>query len=142
MITIPNNWTPRRKQINVLKYFDQGGLRAATVWHRRYGKDSTCLNHTARELFRRPAAYWHLLPTQRQARKAIWNGVNPKDGSRVIDQCFPKELRRRTLDQEMMIEFKNGAIWQLAGSDSYDGLVGSNVAGVIFSEWALSNPRK
>jgi len=41
----------------------------------------------------------------------------------------------------MMIEFVNGAIWQLCGSDNYDSLVGSNVAGVVFSEWSLTNPR-
>ena len=31
-------------------------------------------------------------------------------------------------------------IWQMAGSDNFDSLVGSNPVGVVFSEWALSHP--
>lgn len=125
----------------VLRYFDNGGTRAATIWHRRAGKDACALNQTAKAAFQRVAAYWHLMPTQKQARKAIWNGVNPKTGKRIIDQVFPEEVRKRTRDDEMMIELINGSIWQLAGSDNYDSLVGSNVAGVVFSEWSLTNPR-
>ena len=140
-ITIPNEWSPRPYQVPVLEYFDNGGDRAATMWHRRAGKDAACLNHEARCVFNRPAAYWHLMPTQTQARKAIWNGVNPKTGKKLLEQVFPKEIRKRTRDDEMMIEFVNGAIWQLCGSDNYDSLVGSNVAGVVFSEWSLTNPR-
>ena len=40
----------------------------------------------------------------------------------------------------MFIRFKNGSTWQLVGSDSYNTLVGAGVAGVTFSEFALSNP--
>lgn len=140
-IQIPNNWEPRAYQLPVLRYFDSGGTRAATIWHRRAGKDSCAINQTAKMAFQRVAVYWHLMPTQRQARKAIWNGVNPGTGQKFIDQAFPKEVRKRTRDDEMMIELINGSVWQLAGSDNYDGLVGSNVAGVVFSEWSLTNPR-
>ena len=140
-VRLPNNWEPRPYQLPVLDYFDSGGNRGVSIWHRRAGKDNCALNKTAKSAFDRPAAYWHLLPTQKQARKAIWNGVNPKTGQRIIDQAFPPEIRRRSRDDEMMIEFVNGSVWQLAGSDNYDSLVGSNVAGVVFSEWSLTNPR-
>lgn len=40
----------------------------------------------------------------------------------------------------MFIRFVNGSTWQLIGSDRYDSLVGSGVAGVTFSEFALANP--
>lgn len=49
-------------------------------------------------------------------------------------------LRESTNEQEMFIRFKNGATWQLVGSDRYNSLVGAGVAGVTFSEWALANP--
>ena len=140
-LRIPNEWEPRDYQLPVLSYFANGGRRAATLWHRRAGKDACCLNQEAIECFKRPAAYWHLMPTQRQARKAIWNGVNPKTGKRILEQVFPHDIRKRTRDDEMLIELVNGSIWQLAGSDSYDSLVGSNIAGVTFSEWSLTNPR-
>jgi len=35
---------------------------------------------------------------------------------------------------------RNGSFYQVVGSDNYNSLVGSNPIGVIFSEWALSDP--
>src|SRR5208337_666024 len=40
----------------------------------------------------------------------------------------------------MFIRLKNGATWQVLGSDRYDAAVGSPPHGITFSEWALSNP--
>jgi len=40
----------------------------------------------------------------------------------------------------MFIRLKNGATWQVLGSDRYDAAVGSPPYGITFSEWALSNP--
>ncbi len=97
------------------------------------------LNYTATKVMQRVGSYWHLLPLQAQARKALWNGIDGQ-GRRIIDQVFPKEIRKRTLDNEMMIEFKNGSIWQMAGSDNYDSLVGSNPVGIVFSEFSIANP--
>lgn len=141
MITIPHNWTPRRHQFNLYDNFGHGKQfkRASIVWHRRAGKDSTALNLTARDMFKRVGTYWHLFPQQNQARKAIWNGVD-RDGRRIIDQFLPPEVRLNTTDDQMFARLVNGSTWQLAGSDMYDSLVGSNPVGVVFSEWALSNP--
>jgi len=135
-ISIPNNWAPRPHQIDFFRAMDNGIKRACLVWHRRAGKDSTSLNFTAKEMFKRKGNYWHLFPKQTQARKAIWNGIN-SDGQSILDQVFPEAVRARTSSQEMMIELKNGSTWQLAGSDNYDSLVGANPVGVVFSEWSL-----
>ncbi len=75
-----------------------------------------------------------------QAKKAIWEAVDPHTGKRRIDQAFPPELRKRTDNSSMTIEFVNGAIWKVVGSDNPDSLVGASPAGIVFSEWALSNP--
>lgn len=88
----------------------------------------------------RVAGYWHMLPEYAQARKAIWAAINPHTGRRRIDEAFPLEIRRATRNHEMMIEFKNGSTWQVVGSDNYDSLVGSGVAGITYSEWALADP--
>tara|TARA_R110002124_G_scaffold64694_3_gene176530 strand:+ start:5069 stop:5491 length:423 start_codon:yes stop_codon:yes gene_type:complete len=90
-IILPNNWTPRGYQIPVMAYLDGGGKRAVSLWHRRAGKDSAGLNYAAKEMFRRPGVYWHLLPSQRQARKVVWNNVD-RQGRRMIDQAFPEQL--------------------------------------------------
>ena len=81
-----------------------------------------------------------MLPEAAQARKAIWDAVNPHTGRKRIDEAFPLELRERTLNNEMQITNKNGSTWQVVGSDRFDALVGASPAGIVYSEWALSNP--
>lgn len=41
----------------------------------------------------------------------------------------------------MKVRFKNGSLIQLVGSDNYDSLMGTNPRGVVFSEYALQDPR-
>lgn len=118
-----------------------GGKRAIAIWPRRHGKDDAALHFTACAAHERVGVYWHLLPQQNQARKAIWDAVNPHTGRRRIDDAFPKELRETTREQDMLIRFKTGSTWQVIGSDNYDALVGTPPIGVVFSEWALSNPQ-
>lgn len=118
-----------------------GGKRAVAIWPRRHGKDDLALHFTACAAHERVGVYWHLLPQQNQARKAIWDAVNPHTGRRRIDDAFPKELRETTREQDMLIRFKTGSTWQVIGSDNYDALVGTPPIGVVFSEWALSNPQ-
>lgn len=138
-IEIPNGWDPRPHQLPMWQALEGGIKRAIAVWHRRAGKDSTSLNWAAASAVDRIGTYWHMAPTHRQVRKIVWNGID-KSGRRMIDQAFPKALRRRTNDQEMLIELKTGSIWQCVGSDNYDSLVGANPLGVVFSEWSLANP--
>ena len=114
--------------------------RLIEVAHRRWGKDAIALDCTRKHALDRPASYWHCLPEYSQARKAIWTAVDPHTGQRRIDDAFPPEIRESTNDQEMFIKLRNGSTWQIVGSDRFDSLVGSGVAGVVFSEWALANP--
>lgn len=139
--TIPHDWAPRPHQLNLYQSFGHGKpfQRGCAVWHRRAGKDSCALNLTARDMFKRVGSYWHLFPEQTQARRAIWNGIDHQ-GRRIIDQFLPPVVRARTNAQEMLIETRNGSIWQMAGSDNFDSLVGSNPIGVVFSEWSLAQP--
>lgn len=81
-----------------------------------------------------------MLPEYAQARRAIWDAVNPHTGIRRIEEAFPKEIRESTNEQQMFIRFKNGSTWQVVGSDSYNSLVGSPPVGLVFSEWALADP--
>lgn len=140
-IVLPHEWGPRPYQQNLWRYMHAGGKRAIAIWPRRHGKDDVALHFTACAAMERVGVYWHLLPQQNQARRAIWNAVNPHTGRRRIDDAFPHQLREKTVDDEMFIRFKNGSTWQVIGSDNYDALVGTPPIGVIFSEWALSNPQ-
>ena len=137
---LPYNWAPRSYQQKLWDYLANGGKRAVACWHRRAGKDELCLHHTACAMHERVGNFWHMLPEYAQARKAIWDAVNGHSGKKRIDEAFPVELRESTNDQEMKIKFKNGSTWQVVGSDNVNSLVGSAVVGMVFSEFALSNP--
>jgi hypothetical protein len=121
------------------RYLESGGRRALAVWHRRSGKDDVALHWAACAAMQEVGNYWHMLPEAEQARKAIWNAVNPHTGRRRIDEAFPSAICNKR-DQDMLIKFVNGSTWQLVGSDNYNSLVGSTPRGVVFSEWALANP--
>ncbi len=139
-ITLPHNWSPRKYQLPAWLYLDRGGKHAELIWHRRAGKDDVCLHTAARAAHKRVANYWHMLPLANQSRKAIWDAVNPHTGKRRIDEAFPVELRAATRDNEMFIKFKNGSSWQVMGSDNFQSAIGSSPAGIVYSEWAQSNP--
>lgn len=132
-------WRAREYQQLVFQAFDMGIKRIFLGWHRRAGKDNFALQLAKREAQKRVGTYWHLFPVQSQARKAIWRGMN-NQGVNFVEQAFPKHERARTIDNETLIELPNGSIWQMGGSDKYDQMVGANVLGIIFSEWALCNP--
>lgn len=137
-ITIPHNWRPRKYQMPLWSYLEGGGKRAVEIAHRRWGKDEISLHWTATAAMKRVATYWHMLPEATQARKAIWDAVNPHTGKRRIDEAFPPQIRKTTREQEMMIVFINGSTWQVVGSDNFNALMGSPPAGIVLSEWALA----
>ena len=87
----------------------------------------------------RVGMYWHMLPEAAQGRKVIWDGID-RQGRRIIDQAFPKEIRKTQNEHEMKIEFINGSIWQVVGSDNYNSLIGANPVGIVFSEWSVAKP--
>lgn len=140
-IALPNEWEPRPLQMGLWLHMQQPTehLRAVCIWHRRFGKDSTALNLTASKMEDRVGVYWHMLPEYAQGRKAIWNAIDI-NSRRVIDQAFPRQLRKRTVEDQMMIEWHNGSIWQVVGSDNYNNLVGTNPVGIVFSEYSIAKP--
>lgn len=139
-IILPNQWEPRDYQLPLWRYLENGGKRACALWHRRAGKDEVALHWACVAAHTRIATYWHLLPEAAQARKAVWDAINPHTGKRRIDDVFPLALRETTRENEMLIKFKCGSTWQVVGSDNYNSLVGSPPAGVVLSEYALANP--
>ncbi len=139
-ITLPYRFEPRYYQIPLLRYFDVGGRRAKCDWHRRGGKDTTALaGVTIPKMLDRVGLYLHTFPIAAQGRKILWDGMN-RDGMRFLDH-FPPDLVAWKNETEMQIGLTNGSIWQLWGTDYYDRLVGTNPVGVVYSEYALQDPR-
>lgn len=133
-------WRPRDYQLPAWNAWEQGCKRQLLFWHRRAGKDEIDLQKHAVSAMTRPGTYWHMLPEASQARKAIWNAVNPHSGKRRIEEAFPSEIISNMNDNEMFIRFVTGSTFQVVGSDNFNSLVGSPPVGITFSEWALANP--
>lgn len=138
-ITIPYKFTPRDYQIPLISCIDKGYKRAVCIFHRRAGKDKTLINLITKEALKRVGVYYYLFPTYKQGRKIIWQGID-KAGMKFTDH-IPEEIRKRTNDQEMMIELRNGSIIQIIGTDDIDRIVGTNPVGCVFSEYSLQNPK-
>ncbi len=88
---------------------------------------------------RKKSVYYYIFPTYAQAKKVIWDSIT-NDGQRFLD-FIPKELITSTNSQEMKILLTNGSLIQLIGSDNIDLIVGTNPYGIVFSEYALQDPR-
>lgn len=139
-IRLPHEWSPRPYQRRLWSYLSNGGKRAVSCWPRRSGKDDCYLHHTSCAAHERVGNYWYMLPEYSQARKSMWEAINPRTGRRRIDDAFPQAIRKTTRENEMQIVFHNGSTFQLVGSDNYNSLVGSPPVGLVFSEAAISNP--
>lgn len=129
-----------------MAYFDRGGKRAITVWHRRAGKDVVAAHHTCKAAHLTKGVYWHFFPTFAQARRSLWEGFT-KDGKRIMEWIFPGftspdmegSVVARKNDQQMFLELKCGSVWRLMGTDNAE-IVGAGPQGVVFSEFALCRP--
>ena len=117
---------------------DRGINRAVSIWHRRAGKDKTLINLLAKKMQERVGTYYYFFPTYNQGKKILWLGRD-RDGFKFTDH-IPEALRTRTNESELMIETKNGSIFQIVGTDNIDSIVGTNPIGCIFSEYSLQNP--
>ena len=138
-IILPYKFKPRDYQKPLFDaMFKENKKRFNTVWPRRSGKDKTYINLCVAASQRRVGTYIYLFPKLNQGRRVIWNGMD-RDGMKFLDH-FPKELIKRTNGTDMLIEMKNGSIFQLGGSDRYDNLMGTNPIGIVLSEYSLQNP--
>ena len=119
--------------------FNAGKRNQYLIWHRRAGKDWYGMDRAAKVARREVGTYWHLLPKHIQAKRAIWNGIDHNTGKRFLELFFPDAVAIN--NTEMFLELECGSTWQLLGSDNYDRMVGSNPRGVVYSEWALCDPK-
>lgn len=138
-IQIPYNFSARDYQIPFWTHIqDDPVRRAVLVWPRRHGKDKTMLNALLPQMLRRVGAYYYVFPEFNQGRKALWDNID-NTGFKTMDH-IPQELRKRTDQQQMLIELYNGSIFQIIGASDIDRIVGTNPVGIVFSEYSLMSP--
>lgn len=140
MIITLDKFQPRHYQLPIIDAIENKGYkRVVAILPRRAGKDIMAWNICIRAALRRPMVIFYLLPTYSQARKVIWDSITITGESFL--SFIPKEVIESINQQEMKIRFINGSILQLAGTDNVDRLVGTNPSLIVFSEYALQDPR-
>ena len=141
-ISIPYGYKPRPYQEKVLAALDSGVKNVCWVVHRRGGKDTTMWNYLIKRAYMEPGTYYYFLPTFTQAKRVMWDGIT-NDGKRMLDFIPPQIIDGNPNNTEMKI-WINGAngqsLIQFIGADSYEGIMGTNPRGVVFSEWSLMDP--
>jgi len=134
-----NRFKPRDYQLPLMRELEKGEKkRFLCVWARRAGKDVCAFNAILRAALNKVAVYYYIFPTYSQAKKVIWDSIT-NTGERFLDY-IPPELVASKNSQEMKIILKNNSVIQLVGSDNVDSLMGTNPAGVVFSEYAMQSP--
>ena len=108
------------------------------VCHRRSGKDLFCINLIAAAMQERVGTYLYLLPEQAHAKRIIWDGLIA-GGQKFLD-FFPRELIKKINQSDMTLEYKNGSIFRLGGSDQYNKQVGTNPVLIVFGDYSLHKP--
>ena len=147
-ILLPYGFEPRSYQWRVWDAWDRGIRRFGAVWHRRSGKDKTFLNFTIERMLERTGNYFHIFPKLNQGRRVIWDGID-RDGKRYLDHFPAALLHHEPNKADMQLTLRDpahpshpGSTYQILGTDrNLDVLVGGNAVGLIFSEYALQNPR-
>jgi Terminase large subunit, T4likevirus-type, N-terminal len=99
---------------------------------RRWGKTMLALGCLVVNAFSEPDRICHYLaPTYSQAKRIAWS---------VLKELVPPGARRRTSEQELLIELRNGSIIQLHGADCPDRLRGIGLDYVVLDEYADMKP--
>jgi hypothetical protein len=142
-ISIPYGFKPREYQKDLLAALNSGYKRALLKWARQLGKDTTCFAYMCQQAASVPGNYFYIFPTKEEARRAVWEKVL-EDGTRLID-FLPNSpdlgLVRRRSNQEMVIELFNNSTIRLIGVDKDpDAARGITPMGVVFSEFAFTDP--
>jgi phage terminase large subunit-like protein len=83
---------------------------------RRWGKTTLALWLLVVAAFSKPGSIgYYIAPTYGQAKRIAWHRLK---------ELVPHEARRRTSEQELLMELPNGSIIQLHGADRPDRLRG------------------
>lgn len=136
----------RPYQLEVQKeLFINGKKRIVLVWPRRAGKEAFTFNMIVQAALTKPGLYLMVYPSNVRARKVLWQGsiLLPDQSSlKFLDMIPPQFVIGKPNKVDMTIELNNGSVIWVLGSDvDPDKLRGTNPLGIVYSEFAYSDPR-
>lgn len=123
-------------QKDILRDFDNKKYRFFLInWHRRARKTTLALNLLIREASTTPKArFGYITSTYTAAKNIVWRDPN------MLRKYLPSEVVLRKNETELYVEFKNGSILSIHGSDNPDSLRGVDFRGIVVDEWPLVDP--
>lgn len=78
-----------------------------------------------KKALQRKGVYYYIFPEYEQGRKAFWDNID-NDGLTMLEHIPPVLIAKKN-DQSMQIEFTNGSLIQVIGTDrKIDNIVGTN----------------
>ena len=132
-IIIPHQFQAKEHQFQLFEAL-RTKKRAFAIWHRRAGKDKTAWNLIIKEAVKKTGIYYYILPTYVQAKKILWDNFE-------MMHHLPPQIVQSKNSVELKITLINKSIIQLIGGEKYDSIRGTDPIGVVFSEWAFTNPQ-
>ena len=150
IIKIPQNFEPRPYQLKLFQAMDgirdkpdSGVLRALIRWHRQSGKDTACWAYMITRAVREPGNYVYLFPRQSDAKRALWEKIDPITGHSLMDM-IPESIRKINQSElKVTISTVDGRIStiRVIGLDyNPDAGRGMSIKGAVLSEFAYQDP--
>lgn len=119
--------------------------RLFEVLPRRAGKEVETWNMLIQSALTDPGLYIMVYPTTVRGRMILWDGAMtlPDGSSLKFRDMIPDRFKlKKDNHADMKIEFINGSIIRIVGSDiDPQKLRGINARGAVFAEFAFSDPR-
>lgn len=125
-----------KEQVKVFSDFDNSIHRFFMLnWHRRARKTTLAINLLIREAVKHPnSRYGYVTSTYTACRNIVWRDPN------MLKSYLPEEIVVKKNETELYVEFRNGSILSIHGSDNPDSLRGVDFKGVVIDEWAFVDP--
>lgn len=122
-----------KDQLELLSDFDKGVWRFALCnWHRRARKSTLAIILLIKECLRnKNRRYGYITSTFTAAKNIIWRDPN------MISRWLPMDQVKRKNESELYIEFNNGSILSIHGSDKPDSIRGCDFFGIVIDEAPL-----
>lgn len=108
------------------------------IWHRRSRKTSTAINKLIIEALhpqKPPGVVWHVFPTHREAKDAVW--MDPA----MLFGIMPDGVIDRINISDLTVKFVNGSVLMLKSADHPDSLRGSGPRMIVLDEFATMESR-
>ena len=142
VVQLPYNFTPRFYQRAIWEArFKHKKRLIVHLAHRRSGKDFNAMNILISSAAERMGQYYHLFPTTALAKQVIFEGVT-NDSVKMLE-CFPPallQLDRPFNKTDLTVRFSNGSIYKTMGITDDSKIVGTNIFGIVMSEYATLDP--